>query len=112
MRLAAENEIGLSQFSQISIAYTSGCVPNVPVVPKLRSASVSTMCLEWETSTMLNEVEVMSSNDMNVYELQMLDMDDKVAALHGFLTVFNGQALSYEVGDLKRCCSYKFRVII
>ena len=99
LRLAAENQIGISKFSKTILAFTLGCVPNVPAAPQLTEATISSMTLEWSESS--DEVD---------FELQMLDMDDKVSASHGFLPVYNGPLCRYKVCDLKRCCNYQFRV--
>lgn len=99
LRLAAENQIGMSTFSKSVLAFTLGCVPNVPDAPEMTEATISSITLEWP-----------ELNDEVDYELQMLDMDDQVNASHGFLTVYNGPLVSYQVCDLRRCCNYQFRV--
>lgn len=104
-RLAAENTLGVSEFSPVIIATTQGSVPNVPVVPVLVGTTISTISLSWEDNA-INGGQV---TDME-YELQMLDIDDKIASLHGYLTVCNGPILSYTVVNLKQSSSYQFRV--
>lgn len=98
-RLSAENIIGRSKFSQVVLASTSGCVPNVPEMPVLKSGTVSSLTLGWEESKY--ELD---------YELQMLDVDDKLAVLHGFLNIYNGTASSYTIMSLKGCSNYHFRL--
>ena len=78
-------------------------MPNIPVAPLLVVASVCTICVEWDDGSSLPRNELF-------YELQMMDVDDRLNALHGFLNVFNGQASSYTVRELRRSSSYKFRV--
>ncbi len=100
VRLAAENSIGMSIFSEVTMACTSGCVPSIPNVPHLTKTSASSLMLDWRCD----------ANNEDFYELQMLNLDDKFAAQHGFLTVFHGQASNYTVTDLKRCSEYRFRL--
>lgn len=99
-RLGAENSFGLSEFSRPALIYTAGCVPNTPDSPRLVEATMSGLTLAWGPKRP-NETD---------YELQMLDSDDKTAASYGFLTVFNGPQLVHTINDLKRCCSYQFRL--
>lgn len=101
VRVAAENALGVGGFSKIAIAYTSGSVPNTPAAPQLLCRSMHSLTLEWVNDEKKSEL---------LYELQMLDHEDRMAATHGFLTVFNGQLGKYTVEDLKRFCSYQFRV--
>jgi len=100
VRLSAENSCGTSNFSKTAVACTSGCVPNTPDAPRLATAAVTSLGLHWQNDA--------TSDD--VYELQMFSIDDSLAAQHGFLTVFNGQASSYTVTNLKRSSAYKFRL--
>lgn len=104
-RLAAENSIGVSEFSPVIIATTQGSVPNVPAVPVLAGTTVSTISLSWEDNAMTGS----QATDME-YELQMLNIDDTIASLHGYLTVCNGPILSYTVVNLKQSSTYQFRV--
>lgn len=99
-RLAAENNFGLSEFSKPSFIYTAGCVPGVPEAPKLVDSTVSSLTLGWGPRKP-NEID---------YELQMLNSEDKNAAMHGFITCYNGPLLMYAVNDLKRFCTYQFRL--
>lgn len=97
-RLAAENAHGLSEFSKIALAYTSGCVPNAPEPPDLVEASTNSLTLSWD-----------AKNDLE-YELQMIDIENPVSVAHGFLAVYNGPLGIYKVTELKRFSSYQFRV--
>ena len=99
-RVAAENSHGQSEFSSISFINTSGGVPSTPDVPRLIDSTISSLTIAWGPKR-LNDID---------YELQMLDQEDKIAAGHGFLTVFHGPSLTYTVKDLKRKCAYKFRL--
>ena len=101
-RLAAENAVGLSEFSKVTLAYTAGCVPGTPDTPLLLESTKNSLGLSWEAAASV-ECD---------FELQMLDVEDQVAALHGFITVYNGPNLAYTVTQLKRCCTYQFRVRI
>jgi hypothetical protein len=106
-RLAAENELGVSEFSNISLAYTSGCVPNSPEPPVLVDSSVSSLTLGWSSVSLTTK----NLEDID-YELQMINTECAASIQHGFLPVFNGPLLSYTVNDLKLCCIYQFRVNI
>ena len=86
-------------FSKIIYASTSGSVPSVPAVPELISATISSLTLSWADS--LGDID---------YELQMMSKDDKLAAMHGFITIYNGPESTYTVGNLKRSCNYQFKV--
>lgn len=99
-RVAAENSHGLSEFSPVSFVNTSGGVPSTPDAPKLIDSTMSSLTIAWGPKR-LNDID---------YELQMLDQEDKIAAAHGFLTVFHGSTLTYTVRDLRRKCVYQFRL--
>lgn len=102
-RVAAENSIGRSAFSQPLIACTSGSVPDQPAVPFLLDATISTLTLRW---TQVSESFSRNSSTEITYELQKREPD----ANQGFITVYNGTQLSYTVTELKKASSYEFRV--
>jgi fibronectin type III domain-containing protein 3 len=127
-RLAAENSIGQSEYSQVTFIYTSGSVPNVPSPPQLDSIDDSSISLIWGLSSLNNfnnntsfsstsspsasptpSTPTSTNNDIK-YELQMQNLDDPIASSHGFITVYNGSALNYKVNELKRSSVYQFRL--
>ena len=99
-RLAAENSIGMGEFSPVIVATTQGSVPNAPDIPVLTDSTISSLTVSWEDGF---------QSDLD-YELQMIDVEDKIASLHGYLTVFNGTLPSYTVINLKQSSTYQFRV--
>ncbi|KAG8187970.1 hypothetical protein JTE90_025738 [Oedothorax gibbosus] len=94
-RLAAVNECGQSEFSNISCFSTSGSAPSQPAPPELKEAGVNRLQLEWEQRP----------NDDN-YTLQMEDERTR----HGFLPVYNGRDTSYTCIRLSHHTMYKFRL--
>ena len=101
-RVCAENALGRSEFSPLAFIYTSGSVPSTPEPPRLTAATTCSLSLAWTACAGGN----------SDYELQMLDADDKLAAAHGYLTVYNGAAegFAHTVTELKRCSAYLFRL--
>lgn len=100
-RVAAENVHGTSVFSKPVQIYTSGCVPDAPAdAPRLVDATKSSLTLEWGPKR-ANETD---------YELQMHDSEDATTSAYGYVTIYNGAQLTYQVTDLRRCCVYQFRL--
>nr|XP_008510733.1 PREDICTED: fibronectin type III domain containing protein 3C1-like [Equus przewalskii] len=64
-RLAAKNNFGLSDFSEIAVFHTSGTTPPTPSPPKLKEAGIYNMTLEWCAPTNTNP------NDSLTYVLEM-----------------------------------------
>ncbi|XP_035581337.1 fibronectin type III domain containing protein 3C1-like [Zalophus californianus] len=64
-RLAAKNNFGLSDFSEIAVFHTSGTMPPTPPPPKLKEAGVCNLSLEWSAPTNT------SPNDSLTYVLEM-----------------------------------------
>ncbi|CAF0919214.1 unnamed protein product, partial [Brachionus calyciflorus] len=99
-RVAAENSHGIGEFSPVCFVFTSGSVPSVPEEPKLVESTVNSLTLSWGPKR-FNDVD---------FELQMFDSEDKIAASHGFITIYNGPLLIYTITDLRRQCFYQFRL--
>ncbi|XP_069468994.1 fibronectin type-III domain-containing protein 3a-like isoform X2 [Ambystoma mexicanum] len=99
-RLAAKNEIGISDFSETVLFYTAGSVPPAPLPPKLIQAGVTWLSLEWYPP---NGV---SSDEALTYILEM----EEEASGYGFKPMHNGEELTCTVRTLRRSTLYKFRV--
>ncbi|CAH6780044.1 LOC101827110 [Phodopus roborovskii] len=99
-RLAAKNNFGLSNFSEIAIFYTSGNTPPAPLPPKLKEAGVYSLSLQWCAPTNPNP------NDTLTY---VLEMEEPKSGL-GFKPKYNGEDLSCTVRNLQRNTAYKFRI--
>uniref|UniRef100_A0A9L0ITI9 Fibronectin type-III domain-containing protein n=1 Tax=Equus asinus TaxID=9793 RepID=A0A9L0ITI9_EQUAS len=99
-RLAAKNNFGLSDFSEIAVFHTSGTTPPTPSPPKLKEAGIYNMTLEWCAPTNTNP------NDSLTY---VLEMEEAGSGL-GFKPKYNGEDLSCTVRNLQRSTTYKFRI--
>ncbi|XP_034884513.1 fibronectin type III domain containing protein 3C1-like [Mirounga leonina] len=99
-RLAAKNNFGLSDFSEIAIFHTSGTMPPTPPPPKLKEAGVCNLSLEWCAPTNT------SPNDSLTY---VLEMEEAGSGL-GFKPKYNGEDLSCTIRNLQRSTTYKFRI--
>ncbi|XP_055448329.1 fibronectin type III domain containing protein 3C1-like [Psammomys obesus] len=99
-RLAAKNNFGCSNFSEIAVFYTSGNTPPTPLPPKLKEAGVYSLSLEWCAPKNL------SPNDIVTY---VLEMDEAKYGL-GFKPKYNGEDLCCTVRNLQRNTTYKFRI--
>ncbi|EDW29329.1 GL19647 [Drosophila persimilis] len=94
-RLAAVNEVGKSPYSPISSYSTAGNPPAVPKPPQLHSSSPSSLKLFWERRTQDGD-----------FLLQLQDAESG----HGYLNTYKGTDLHYECLQLRRACSYQFRL--
>ncbi|XP_028570532.2 fibronectin type-III domain-containing protein 3A [Podarcis muralis] len=99
-RLAARNDIGISEFSETLVCYTLGIVPPPPLPPKLKEAGVTWLSLEWSPPAGV------STDDSLTYVLEM----EEDGSNYGFQAGYNGDELSCTLEDLTRSTSYKFRV--
>uniref|UniRef100_A0A8C6RWW8 Fibronectin type III domain containing protein 3C1-like n=2 Tax=Nannospalax galili TaxID=1026970 RepID=A0A8C6RWW8_NANGA len=99
-RLAAKNNFGLSNYSEIAVFYTSGNMPPAPLPPKLKEAGIFSLSLEWCAPTNSNP------NDTLTY---VLEMDEAKSGL-GFKPKYNGEDLSCTIRNLQRNTAYKFRM--
>ncbi|XP_039078298.1 fibronectin type III domain containing protein 3C1-like [Hyaena hyaena] len=100
-RLAAKNDFGLSDFSEIAVFHTSGTMPPTPLPPKLKEAGICNLSLEWCAPTNTNP------NDSLTY---VLEMEEAGSGL-GFKPKYNGEALSCTIRNLQRSTTYKFRIL-
>ncbi|XP_016062754.1 PREDICTED: fibronectin type III domain containing protein 3C1-like [Miniopterus natalensis] len=100
-RLAAKNNFGLSDFSDLAVFHTSGNMPPTPLPPKLKEAGICNLSLEWCAPTNTN------LNDSLTY---ILEMEEAGSGL-GFKPKYNGQDLSCTIRNLQRSTAYKFRII-
>lgn len=94
-RLSAINEIGKSDYSEISCFSTSGSAPSQPLPPVLKEASVDKLSLEWEKRPFDEE-----------FTLQVEDENTEL----GFLPVCNIPENSFVCFGLKKNTKYKFRL--
>ncbi|XP_045070494.1 fibronectin type-III domain-containing protein 3A isoform X2 [Coregonus clupeaformis] len=98
-RLAAKNDMGVSEFSEAVDLYTSCSVPSPPLPPELVKAGVTWLCLTWQRpSTSPKEDDIFYS----------LEMDEDEG--YGFQPSYDGDELSCTVKNLLRSTKYKFRV--
>uniref|UniRef100_A0AAZ3QPD8 Fibronectin type-III domain-containing protein 3A n=1 Tax=Oncorhynchus tshawytscha TaxID=74940 RepID=A0AAZ3QPD8_ONCTS len=98
-RLAAKNDMGISEFSETVDLYTSCSVPSPPLPPELVKAGVTWLCLTWQRpSTSPKEDDIFYS----------LEMDEDEG--YGFQPSYDGDELSCTVKNLHRSTKYKFRV--
>lgn len=93
-RIAAVNEIGAGEWSEETVAWTSGSPPPAPAPPTLHNAAADALALAWERKA---------------DEEFTLQMDD-AARGHGFLPVYSGPERSYLCGGLRRATDYRFRL--
>ncbi|KAM4817917.1 fibronectin type III domain containing protein 3C1-like [Thomomys bottae] len=99
-RLAARNNFGLSDFSEIAAFYTSGSMPPTPLPPKLKEADIFSLSLEWCAPASVN------SHSHLTY---VLEMEEPGTGL-GFKPTYNGEDISCTVSNLQRSTTYKFRI--
>ncbi|XP_048400439.1 fibronectin type-III domain-containing protein 3A-like isoform X1 [Stegostoma tigrinum] len=99
-RLAAKNDIGLSDFSETVQYYTAGSVPPVPDPPQLIHAAVTWMSLEWSRPS-----GVLCDEPITY----ILEMEDESSG-YGFKAKYNGDELSCTLKNLRRSTSFNCRV--
>ncbi|UJR13965.1 hypothetical protein I4U23_000968 [Adineta vaga] len=92
-RLAAENSIGRSEFSETIRFSTLGTIPPEPDPPMLLDKGIKTLTLNW-TSRPSDETFTLQMNDESNY----------------FRNKYTGSLLTYTVTDLYRNTEYKFRL--
>ncbi|EMP40038.1 Fibronectin type-III domain-containing protein 3A [Chelonia mydas] len=100
LRLAAKNDIGMSEFSETVIYYTAGIVPSPPLPPELTEAGVTWLSLKWSPPN------GMPSDDSLTYTLDMEEDDSG----YGFQPKYNGEELSCTLQNLRRSTPHKFRL--
>uniref|UniRef100_A0A4X2KPL8 Fibronectin type-III domain-containing protein n=1 Tax=Vombatus ursinus TaxID=29139 RepID=A0A4X2KPL8_VOMUR len=100
-RLAAKNNLGISEFSETVAFSTTGSVPPAPPPPQLNQAGITTLSLEWgpPTGAVTDELQF-------TYTLEM----EEEGSGHGFKAKYNGEEPSCTLKNLRRSTSYKFRL--
>ncbi|XP_072914559.1 fibronectin type-III domain-containing protein 3A-like isoform X2 [Hemitrygon akajei] len=99
-RLAAKNDIGLSEFSETVRYYTVGSVPAAPASPRLIQAGVTWMSLEWSRPGGVSDDESVT---------YILEMEDESSG-YGYMVKYNGDELACTLKYLKRNTSYNCRI--
>ncbi|XP_007236781.3 fibronectin type-III domain-containing protein 3a isoform X2 [Astyanax mexicanus] len=99
-RLAAKNDMGISEFSEPVDMMTSCSVPAPPLSPELVQAGVTWICLKWN-----RPVGSPKEDEINY----VLEMEEEGSG-YGFQPSFDGDELSCTVRNLHRSTKYKFRV--
>ncbi|XP_030384654.1 fibronectin type-III domain-containing protein 3A [Scaptodrosophila lebanonensis] len=94
-RLAAINEMGQSQYSEVSSYSTAGNPPTAPKAPTLHAWSSNSIHLLWERRAQDGD-----------FLLQMQDPDTG----HGYLIIYKGGDTQYECLKLRRATTYQFRL--
>ncbi|XP_033906453.3 fibronectin type-III domain-containing protein 3A-like [Acipenser ruthenus] len=99
-RIAAENDIGMSAFSEAVIYHTAGSSPPAPAPPRLAGVGVTWLTLEWSSPNGASGEETLT---------YILEMEEESLG-YGFKPKHNGEELSCTLKNLQRSTSYKFRV--
>ncbi|KAJ3590594.1 hypothetical protein NHX12_008544 [Muraenolepis orangiensis] len=99
-RLAAKNDMGISEFSEVVDLITSCSVPCPPLPPDLLKAGVTWLCLQWQRPSG-------SPKEDDIY--YVLEMEEEGSG-YGFQPSYDGEDLSCTVKNLHRSTKYKFRV--
>uniref|UniRef100_A0A3Q3H1G4 Fibronectin type-III domain-containing protein 3A n=1 Tax=Labrus bergylta TaxID=56723 RepID=A0A3Q3H1G4_9LABR len=99
-RLAAKNDMGASEFSEVVDLFTSCSVPLPPFPPELEMAGVTWLCLKWQRPTS-------SPKEDDIFYI--LEMEEEGSG-YGFQPSYDGDELSCTVRNLHRSTKYKFRV--
>ncbi|KAE8744685.1 hypothetical protein FOCC_FOCC008688, partial [Frankliniella occidentalis] len=94
-RLAAVNECGRSNYSEIVTYVTAGNVPSPPNPPILRSAAVTGLHLAWTRRQGDEEF--------------VLQMDDRYSN-YGYMPVYTGRDTHHLCDGLRRHSEYRFRL--
>ncbi|KAK2538356.1 Fndc3b [Columba guinea] len=99
-RLAAQNDIGTSGYSQEVVCYTAGNVPQTPAAPRLVRAGVTWIALQW------NKVEGCTPEEVISYTLEIQEEDNDSV----FHPKYTGEEQACTVKNLQRSTQYKFRL--
>uniref|UniRef100_A0A8C4WIU4 Fibronectin type III domain-containing protein 3B n=1 Tax=Gopherus evgoodei TaxID=1825980 RepID=A0A8C4WIU4_9SAUR len=102
-RLAAQNDIGTSGYSQEVVCYTSGNIPQTPSAPRLVRAGVTWITLQW------NKAEGCTPEEVISYTLEIQEEDNVSSVV--FHPKYTGEELTCTVKNLRRSTQYKFRLI-
>uniref|UniRef100_A0A8B9UCV4 Fibronectin type III domain-containing protein 3B n=1 Tax=Anas zonorhyncha TaxID=75864 RepID=A0A8B9UCV4_9AVES len=101
-RLAAQNDIGTSGYSQEVVCYTAGNIPQTPSAPRLVRAGVTWVALQW------NKVEGCTPEEVISYTLEIQEEDNVSAVV--FHPKYTGEEQACTVKNLRRSTQYKFRL--
>ncbi|CAK6957957.1 fibronectin type-III domain-containing protein 3A isoform X1 [Scomber scombrus] len=99
-RLAAKNEMGVSEFSEVVDLFTSCSVPLPPFPPELEMPGVTWLCLKWQRPTS-------SPKEDEIF--YVLEMEEEGSG-YGFQPSYDGDDLTCTIRNLHRSTKYKFRV--
>ncbi|NXX89001.1 FND3B protein, partial [Centropus bengalensis] len=99
-RLAAQNDIGTSGYSQEVVCYTAGNIPQTPSAPKLVRAGVTWVALQW------SKVEGCTPEEVISYTLEIQEEDNDSV----FHPKYTGEEQACTVKNLRRSTQYKFRL--
>ncbi|NXA51464.1 FND3B protein, partial [Nothocercus julius] len=99
-RLAAQNDIGTSGYSQEVVCYTAGNIPQTPSAPRLVRAGVTWITLQW------NKVEGCTPEEAISYTLEIQEEDNDTV----FHPKYTGEEQTCTVKNLRRSTQYKFRL--
>uniref|UniRef100_A0A803W0I6 Fibronectin type III domain-containing protein 3B n=1 Tax=Ficedula albicollis TaxID=59894 RepID=A0A803W0I6_FICAL len=99
-RLAAQNDIGTSGYSQEVVCYTAGNIPQTPSAPRLIRAGVTWVSLQW------NKVEGCTPEEVISYTLEIQEEDNDSM----FHPKYTGEEQACTVKNLRRSTQYKFRL--
>ncbi|NXX43130.1 FND3B protein, partial [Tricholaema leucomelas] len=99
-RLAAQNDIGTSGYSQEVVCYTAGNIPQTPSAPRLVRAGVTWIALQW------NKVEGCTPEEVISYTLEIQEEDNDSI----FRPKYTGEEQACTVKNLRRSTQYKFRL--
>uniref|UniRef100_A0A8U8AQT6 Fibronectin type III domain-containing protein 3B n=1 Tax=Geospiza parvula TaxID=87175 RepID=A0A8U8AQT6_GEOPR len=99
-RLAAQNDIGTSGYSQEVVCYTAGNIPQTPSAPRLIRAGVTWISLQW------NKVEGCTPEEVISYTLEIQEEDNDSM----FHPKYTGEEQACTVKNLRRSTQYKFRL--
>ncbi|CAL8094173.1 unnamed protein product [Calicophoron daubneyi] len=108
LRVMAENALGLSPWSSVISASTSGSPPPTPRTPFLVAADVHSLTLAWHQSSDSTKPPG-NSTPVSAEVNYTLEMDDEAMG-HGFVTVFDGTGTEHCVENLRRNTRYRFRL--
>uniref|UniRef100_A0A8C3UC73 Fibronectin type III domain-containing protein 3B n=1 Tax=Catharus ustulatus TaxID=91951 RepID=A0A8C3UC73_CATUS len=101
-RLAAQNDIGTSGYSQEVVCYTAGNIPQTPSAPRLIRAGVTWISLQW------NKVEGCTPEEVISYTLEIQEEDNVSSVV--FHPKYTGEEQACTVKNLRRSTQYKFRL--
>ncbi|XP_023680192.1 fibronectin type III domain-containing protein 3B isoform X2 [Paramormyrops kingsleyae] len=100
-RVAAQNDVGISDFSSEVVFHTTGTLPQLPQAPRLVRAGTTWITLEWARA------DGCTAEEMVTYTLEIQEENNGTE----FHPKYTGENLTCTVDGLKRSTQYKFRLI-